>query len=838
MTRSPLLLLAALTGLALPAAAQTVTEAPSPGYQAGALKRALFGPEYRELWTSPIAVPILILDSLSPGLRPVSRSGGEQTLGLRLRATDGREFFFRSLDKDPSAALPPELRHTIISDVIRDQTSSAFPTAPLVVDRLATAIGLPHPTPHLVVLPDDSTLGEFRKDFAGTLGIVEDRIGGKGVNGVWNGAAEIIDNDTLLAWTTRSHQNRVDGRAFLRARLFDVYIGDWDRHRDQWRWARYGESTMHRWQPVPLDRDQAFVKYDGLLLGAARQTAPQLLNFSNDIAGPVGATWNGRELDRRYLVELEKPVWDSVAAEIQAALTDAVIDSAIRALPPQHYDLIATRLRGWLLARRTALPAAAERFRQLLAKQVDVHATATSDHATFARTGAEIVTLTIADSTGAPWFRRAFHTGETEEVRLFLGDGPDTAVALGNLGGLTLRILGEGGIDRLVDSARQGTQRWYDEPDGPVRTAGLASGVDRRPFVIPPSRDPRALPPRDWGNRRQYLFWSSFGPDLGFFFGTGVTFTRYGFHKVPFATRHRLRAGYATGPQTARIDYLGQFRRENSELEADLMLRISGIEINRFHGFGNDTKAPKDDEFYRVTSNQYLVAPSLSLPLIGPLTLKVGPELKYVSTDERSNRYLSTVALYGEGSFGELGGRAALVLDATEGGLARTHGVALELGGSIHPALWDVRETFGDVYGVVSTYLTPRGGFQPTLALRAGGRRIWGAFPYFDAAFIGGPESVRLGRESRFAGDASVYGSSELRVPVGRVVFLVPSEFGVVGLADIGRVFLAGESSDSWHSAVGGGVWLGLLGRSNAVSVVVAKSEERTRLYVQAGFGF
>ncbi len=31
----------------------------------------------------------------------------------------------------------------------------------------------------------------------------------------------------------------VDARAYLRARLMDVLIGDWDRHLEQWRWARY-----------------------------------------------------------------------------------------------------------------------------------------------------------------------------------------------------------------------------------------------------------------------------------------------------------------------------------------------------------------------------------------------------------------------------------------------------------------------------------------------------------------------------------------------------------------------------------------------------------------------
>jgi hypothetical protein len=852
--RLRLLLIAALTGAAAPLAAQVETRAPGPQYEAGPLKRFLFGPEYRELWSSPIDVGVVRLDSLSPGLRPVARSGGQQTLGLRLRADDGKEFFFRSIDKDPSDVLPEELHNTVVSDVIRDQTSSSLPTAPLVVDRLASAIGLPHPTPHLVILPDDSTLGEYRRDFHGQMGFIEDRIGGKGVNGTWNGATEIIDSDTLDARTTASADDRVDARAFVRARLFDLFIGDWDRHRDQWRWARYGNEVPRLYRPVPLDRDQAFAKYDGFMLALARQAAPQLTNFATSYPDPVGQAWNGRDLDRRYLVGLSRCDWDAAAAELQAKLTDEVIENAVRALPPQHYELIGVRLTGWLKARRDGLPRQAERFRRLLAGEVDIHATAGSDRLTV--TGAKnAVTVELRKANSdEPFLRRKFLTSETNEVRIFLGDGADTASTLGGKFGVKVRILGELGPDRLMDSG--GAAKWYDDGSGPARTYVPAEGgtpasprhspplthsteVDRRDYVLPP-RPEGTAPPRDWGARKQYLAYSSFGPDLGFFIGAGVTYTNYGFRKLPYASKHRIRAGFATGPGSYRVNYLGQWRRENSGVETTLLLQASGIEINRFHGFGNETEieSGEDDAFYRVTSDQFLIAPSVTFALGKQASFSIGPEMKYVSTDDRSDRFLATVDPYGDGNFGEVGARAGFQVSARRGGLAALHGISLEVGGSIHPEVWDVEETFGDAYGEVRTWLTPSGSFKPTLALRAGGRKIWGAFPYFESAFIGGPETVRLGRENRFAGDASVYAGSELRIPVARMTFFVPSDFGIVGLADVGRVFLDGESSDAWHGAVGGGLWLGFLSRANAISVVVAKSEERSRLYVQAGFGF
>ena len=45
----------------------------------------------------------------------------------------------------------------------------------------------------------------------------------------------------------------------LRSRLFDIWIGDWDRHDDQWRWASFKDKNgFTYYQPIPRDRDQIF----------------------------------------------------------------------------------------------------------------------------------------------------------------------------------------------------------------------------------------------------------------------------------------------------------------------------------------------------------------------------------------------------------------------------------------------------------------------------------------------------------------------------------------------------------------------------------------------------
>lgn len=811
-----------------------------PQYDAGGLYRFLFGAGYREIWTRPFQAPVLDLATFAGGLTPVNRTGGQQTRALRFRGADGHEFFFRSLDKDPSSVLPPDLRGTVAASVVQDQTKSALPTAPPVVSRLLKAAGIPHANPRIVVLPDDPALGEFRPVFAGLVGTLEERVGGSGLAEHFADAVEIIGTDSLITLLGRSTRDRVDATAYLKARLFDVMIGDWDRHRDQWRWARFDSSEPRRWRPIPLDRDQAFARYDGLLLGIARQAGTaQLTNYGPSYPGMTGATWNGRDMDRRFLVGLSRSDWDSVARDLRFAMSDSAIRDAVRALPPEHYNIIGVTLSDWIRLRRDQLPDAARAFYSHLAGQVDVHATGGADRAIVRRTrDGELDLEVTAEGDSLPYLVRHFKSDETSDLRLFLGDGADTAKVTGTGSGITVRVLGEAGSDVLIDSTRSGKNRFYDDPDGLSKTSGIAQHVERKPYHPPRTANPKSPPPRDWGTRWQANIWASAGPDIGLFFGGGQTFTTYGFRKVPFSSRHKVRVGFATGPSAFRAEYRGEWQRENSGTRLELLARGSGIEVIRFHGFGNEIAADRGDEFYRVTQQQYLLAPGVLFQLAPKLSLTVGPEAKLVHTDNRRNRFLATIDPYGDGTFGELGASADLVFDGRNRNSAATHGGRIAIGGTVRPPWWDVKETFGDVHGEATAFLSPKMPLDPTLSFRVGGRKVWGAFPYFEAAFIGDRNTVRLGRENRFAGDASAYGSSELRLQLFRASIVVPTDVGIFGLADAGRVWLDGESSDKWHTAFGGGLWLGFLSPANTLSAAIAASDERTRLYLQAGFGF
>src|SRR5207247_8121067 len=272
--------------------------------------------------------------------------------------------------------LPPELRATFARSIIQDQISSAHPGGPLVVAPLLDAAGVLHAEPRLVALPDDARLAGFDCVHAGMLGMIEERPTGPPDNEPgFAGAAEPAGTQRLFEHLENDADHRIDSRAFLAARLMDVFIGDWDRHHDQWRWARFDSGEVHIWRPIPRDRDQAFARLDGFLVWLTGFYWPQLVGFGDDYPSIWRLTLAGEVPDRRLLQDLEKPVWDSVARTLQARLTDSVIDGAVRRLPPEYLQKNGAALTRALRRRRDHLPQISDRYYALLVQVVEIHGT-------------------------------------------------------------------------------------------------------------------------------------------------------------------------------------------------------------------------------------------------------------------------------------------------------------------------------------------------------------------------------------------------------------------------------------------------------------------------------
>ena len=823
-----------------------------PHYWKGGLHRLFLGKDYRKLWAQPIEVEILNLENEAGGLSPVMTVGGQQTMGLALKGADGRSYTFREIDKDPSAILSPLLEGTIADRIMQDQMSSAQPAGALVADALMKATGILTTPIKIVIMPDDPALGEYRSDFAGLIGTFQEfPTTASGNNPGFTGVTDVLNYEEMWERLEESPRDRIDSKAYLKARLLDILMGDWDRHRKQWRWANLPGKQF--WQPIPEDRDQVFCRYDGLLLSFARATLSYLLNFGDDYSGIYGMTYGSWDVDRYLLTDLKKLEWKTIARDLKAHLSDTVIEEAVKRLPPEYYQIEGLNLETSLKKRRDNLLGITNQFYRLLAHQVDIYMTNQSELLEINRIDKNSVEIRISllsaeegVSSIEPYYKRRFSRDETREIRLHLLAGDDKVVSHGGrTNGILIRVIG-GPDQETIDDSKGGGLRIYDHTGTPEINPGAGTKVNRRPYTMPILKAHTPwVPPQEWGHFTIPLIWFGGGPDIGAFLGAGFNTKTYGFRKLPFSTSQTLRFGYASLPRSFRMDYRGEYHLQNSQNFFNLRVLASGIEILRFFGFGNETSNKESSEYYRVRQEQYILDPSFTMPLSPSLTLSLGSTLKYSRTKQDEDRILAAIAPYGANNFGQIGLKARFNMETNKAADPNKSRVQFNLEGKYYPALLDVKSSFGTVYGNISATLTASSmSMRPTLALRLGGKQVFGNYPFHEAAFIGGgglsgsEATVRGFRSQRFAGDSCLYGNAELRLRLSDIYLFVPGEIGIFGLSDIGRVYLDGETSSKWHTSVGGGLWFSFLERTFTFTAALASSEEELSVYIRAGFFF
>ncbi|HEY9382339.1 MAG TPA: BamA/TamA family outer membrane protein [Gemmatimonadales bacterium] len=816
-----LLLLAALQA-AQPAAMivpdEAVSVTPGKKYGGGWLHRFLLGSAWRDLWLEPIRVPVANLDTIAGGLTAFDKGGHAQTLSLRFCSTDGRTYNFRSVDKRPTQAFSGLSNNPLMGWFANEQISAMFPAAALAAQELEHAAGLLTADRWIAVLPDSPRLGKWREEFKGLLGIFEARFveDTKREPGI-PGAAEIISSDSLFPRLQASAANRFDQSAYLAARLLDFVMGDWDRHAGQWSWVRFDRGGFRWWRPLARDRDWAFSRFDGIGYDLVRYFKPNWAEFGPRYGRVRSLTRSAEPLDRRLLTGLDRAAWDSAAARLRDRLTDATITSALAALPAGFDQRVLADFGASLRSRRDALPEFALEYYRTLARDVDVRASDNAERAEVTRGPGGAVTVEVFAEQGTSIFKRRFLPDETEEIRLYLLGGADTVRVRGDTSEILVRVIPGGNHDVVADSAEDNL-RVYDKPfESPV-----------------PDNLPRELF-RDWGHRIGLAPWFSVRPEIGVVLGAGPVFYSYGFRRVPYQSRIALRLATTTGAGEINADLQGDFRFERPDRRVLLHAAALNADVIRYFGLGNETVRSTIAGFNNVTQRQYALEPTVLLGITGPLRFEVGGLLRWSDTDDRFT-LLSVDPPYGAGSFAEAAVNGALVYDSRNEEKVPTRGVTLALTGRAFPAALDVESGFGSVELVGTTYLTTAAlPSAPTLALRAGAKRMFGTYPFFEAADIGGWESFRGFTTRRFTGDAAVYGNADLRLNLGKLG-IGPKRWGVLGLADIGRVYLEGESSSRWHTAFGGGLWTMFSG--HLVSATAASGGERLRFYVKSGFHF
>ncbi len=859
------------------------TVVPGKRYDAGWLHEAFFGAHWRDVWTTPVKVGVVNMNTYGGGLTPTEKGGGLQTKALKFKGSDGKEYKFRSLDKDPKKTLPLELQESIAKDIVQDQISSSNPYAGFVVNDILNAAGVYHSDYTLVLLPNDSKLGEYQKEFAGLLGMMEIVPDEE----QFEGSDKVIGTVKLLDRLNKEFDESVDSEEFLKARLMDIFFGDWDRHKDQWKWIRYESGDKKIYKPFPLDRDQAFSKFDGLLPFIAEQNLPQINNFGENYPNMRYMTWSGRYIDQRFLAFLSKSSWDKVTDEVRSKLTDDVIKNAVKKLPPEVYKKAKDELIEKLKSRRDQLKEASNEYYEHVNSVVDIYLTDKDDYVRIGinpimgidpskedkERGFTLITIFKRDEDAGEkksdvLRQKMFFHDLTDEIRIYLQDGDDE-VTIGGKGDNVpkIRVIGADGKDEIINHTDE-TILFYDDGKK-TKTKGDISW-DKDKFTLPYEKplaelkskkdnlskqekdkyedlignlryDP-VIPP-DKYQMTSFIPLLYYTPDIGPFFGGTYSYRRYGFRMNPYLYKLDFSAGYAPEKNSItglvldlNFDFLGIIKRSSFNFH----LQKSGIVVNNYFGQGNNTvnnDSLADMDYYKLDQEEYFFNPTVTYPRDKKLKLIAGALIKNVDEREETSTLAGDTKPYGTGNQSLLGAQLGFEFDGRDHPTAPYTGYYLFAGGTYFTKAFNNYYHFSKVVGDLRGYI----GYKQniSLALRLRGEKLFGTYPFFESAYLGGTRLLRGFSSERFAGDGSVFTSAELRVKLFSMMFLLPETIGLFGFGETGRVFLEGEDSKAWHPSFGGGLFMHLINRDITLKLTYARSKEKDyALYFTTGFGF
>jgi hypothetical protein len=402
-----------------------------------------------------------------------------------------------------------------------------------------------------------------------------------------------------------------------------------------------------------------------------------------------------------------------------------------------------------------------------------------------------------------------------------------------------VHVIGGNGVNQLADSSssagRSGTVRFLDQGAVEGVEYGSDETFDRRPWPRPWGESQQ--PGRDYGSKLVPVVGLSIPGDVGVVIKLGLDRVGYDFRKYPYASRATVTGEYAPAIPAWRVSAWFDKRYEESPFHLATLIRMSELEVINYYGPGNDTPEGPDG-YSEVHQQQWLLQPAVAYAHGERTDLSFGPVLCYVTSDMSTDRILGDLQPYGAAAFGQAGLRLGLSSDTRNLSGESRRGVLLEASATVYPAVWDVATPFGVLVADINRYIPLALPFKPTLVLRAGGKKVFGTFPFHESAFIGGRRSVRGLERERYAGDTAVRGSVELQFTVLRFALAIPWEIGVYGYSDVGRVYVDGNSPGGWHDTTGVGFWVGVLNPSTSVSVEPSDAPGGSGLRVRTGVTF
>ncbi|GGW54138.1 calcineurin-like phosphoesterase family protein [Winogradskyella epiphytica] len=794
---------------------------------------SVWGQHYREVYSTKIRAKVATLDTLYGGLEIVRKGGGHQTRSLRLRTKDGRELNMRALRKSATQYLQTVLfkesyiqddfERTQVEGLILDFYTAAHPYAFMVVPDLSNAAQVFHTNPKLYFIPKHKYLGDYNEEYGGELYMIEERPEENYAGERNFGYADDLESThDIIEKVRKDEKYKIDENAYVRARLFDMLIGDWDRHQDQWRWAQFDQPNGDKvYRPIPRDRDQVFSNFDGALLDVMRAisgSTKQLQVYDDKLEDIKWMNNAGIKLDRTLIQQSDKDTWLEHAKFLQEHITDEVIDIAFSNVPKEVQDKTLEEIKQNLKGRRDNLIDIATRYHKYLNQLVILTGTDKDDYIEVIRQGDKETRVIISRIKGGEkadvLVDKVFHRDLTKEIWIYGLDDKDIfeVTGKGNNMIFTRLIGGQNNDTYIIKSGRR--VKVYDHKS-------KKNTVEENKGAAIRFTDIYKLNLFDY--EKNILTKSimtpaiGYNPDDGVSLGLSYALTKDGFQRNPFSSQHKFRGGYFFATKGFSLNYDGEFSNVMGDWNLHLGARITSANFtNNFFGYGNETVNidESDHDYNRVRTSTYQVKAGIIKKGHFGSDYGVRAIFEGIELDATDNRFITDMVPETESEFYErryFGGlEGEFNYESFDSKINPTRGMTFKLHVGGKTEFEDTKYTYGFINSNLGFYNALSRNRKLVLKTDIRSQfRFGDDLIFYQAANIGGDNGLRGFRTERFTGDKSLVSSADLRYSFNSFkTSVLPLQIGIFGGFDVGRVWYEHDDSDKWHNDYGGGFWV------------------------------
>ncbi|MBG6187356.1 metallophosphoesterase [Flavobacterium sp. CAN_S2] len=822
--------------------------------------RFFFGNHYRKYYSLPIAAATTTIDTLFGGLQPKRSGGGHQSNSLQLTDKNGKEYVMRAMKKSTTRFLQAvafknqyiqdEFENTYADDLLSDFYTTAHPYTPFAVGNLAAKIGVAHTNPKLYYIPKHKALKNFNANFGDELYLVEERPTDSQINvKSFGNPLAIISTEDVMKNLHKDEKFSVDKSAYIKARLFDMLIGDWDRHEDQWRWGEYKEGNKIIYKPIPRDRDQAFTKYDGTLLFVLMKNVAlrHMKPFNEKISNVKLMNREPYPLDLAFIKNADENEWIKQAKYIQENLSDADIDGAFRNLPNEVQDETIKDIKRKLKLRRNELHQSASTYYSVLQHTVLIVGTDKKDKFIIQnkeKNKLEIQVYRVKNGTDELQYTKNFTAKKTKKIWIYGLDDDDIFEVNGaSNSGIKIRLIGGQNEDSyLVENGRK--IKIHD-----FKSKNNTYNLDSKSKVLLSDDYETSL--YDY-KKPKYNFFSAlpnigFNPDDGIKLGIVSGYVVNDFKQNPYTQKHSFKANYFFATKGYELIYNANFPKLFGKWNLDFESRFTSpnFTINYF-GYGNETVNADDTfgmDFNRVRIKMLKVMPTIKRVGKYGSAIQFQTSFERITVEQTMNRFVDisgdiSPAVFDYQQFA--GATLKYSFENYDVPSFPTMGMGFSIAGTWKMNLDDTKRNFPAIESKLNFNHKIDANGKLVLATILRGKMVLNDnFDFYQGATLGGDYDLRGFRNERFLGNKSFYQSSDVRWNLGKIKrSIIPMSFGVLGGFDYGRVWLKGESSEKWHQSFGGGLWLNGLNALTARLTYFKSVGEEARIAFGLGFGF